>query len=66
MKICLLGDILKSCVTENKAKIDRGTHVWLEAFKKGRLARLSSFLIPRKQNASWGLFDGGAKMKRLI
>ena len=44
---------VKICV-----KIDRGTHVWWEAFKKGRLASLTIFLTLRKQNASWGLFEG--------
>ena len=39
-------------------KIDRGTHVWWGAFKKGRLASLTIFLTLRKQNASWGLFEG--------
>ena len=33
------------------------------AFKKGRLASLSIFLTLRKQNASWGLFEGGGKNK---
>ena len=34
-------------------KIDRGTHVWWGAFKKG-VWHASLFLTLRKQNASWG------------